>query len=214
MSYVRVSILGSTSGGEKWSINPVFDPTAEWGDTVDQTNLDAAAAAIAALNPGVIPLSFLSTAMAITGARLEVRNDSTDDLIGISINTRTTPLAGTGTAKLPPQAASVLSIRTNTPGGSGRGRVYWPAMGATLAATGRFDSGTQLTNLTQMRVYLTAMRDALATAFPTIGFNLAVRSTTTHSTPHAVRIQIGDVVDTQRRRRDTLSEAYQTLSFP
>jgi predicted fused transcriptional regulator/phosphomethylpyrimidine kinase len=65
-----------------------------------------------------------------------------------------------------------------------------------------------------MRVYLTAMRDALATAFPTIGFNLAVRSKTTKTTPHVVRIQGGDVVDTQRRRRDNLPEAYSSLSFP
>jgi len=214
VSYVRVSILGTTSGGEVWSINPVFDPTAEWGTTVDQTALDAAAAAIAALNPGVFPLGQLSTAMSVTGARLEVRDDASDDLIGISIATRATPLAGTGAAKLPPQSAIVVSIRTNTPGASGRGRVYWPAMGATLLATGRLDSAAMATFITQFRTYLTAQRDALATAFPAIGFNLAVRSKTTHTTPHAVRIQVGDVVDTQRRRRDNLAESYSTLSFP
>jgi hypothetical protein len=47
MSYVRVSILGSFSTEEVWSVNPVFDPTLEFGSTVDQAALDAAALAIA-----------------------------------------------------------------------------------------------------------------------------------------------------------------------
>jgi hypothetical protein len=214
VSYVRVSILGSTAGGEVWSINPVFDPTAEFPGGVDQAMLDAAAAAIAALSPGATLLGMLSTGMSITGARVEVRDDATDALIGISIATRTTALAGTGAATMPPQCAWVVSLRTNTPGGSGRGRVYWPLMDATLNSSGRIPTAEVTAGLSAMRLYLTAIRDALATAFPTIGYNLAVRSRTQLATPHVVRIQAGDVVDTQRRRRDALPEAYQTLTFP
>lgn len=214
MSYVRVSILGVTNGGEKWSINPVFDPSFEFGDTVNQGNLDAAAAAIAALNPGSNVLGTISTQMAIQGARLEVRHSETDDLIGLSIANRSTPLYGNVAPRMGFQNAIVVSVRTNTPGGRGRGRIYWPCPAVTLGVDTRIPSATVTSFLADMKTYLLAMRSALATSFPTIGFDLAVRSTVSATTPHAVRIQVGDVVDTQRRRRDTLPETYATLTFP
>lgn len=214
MSYVRVSILGSMTGGEVWSINPVFDPTFEFGSTVDQAQLDAAAAAIAALSPGAQLLSMMSNLLTVTGARVEVRADADDSLIGISIATRGAPLAGATAPLQAPQASQVASLRTNTPGGSGRGRLYWPTLGVQVSTTGRISSSNTANYLSGMKTYLQAMESALETAFPTITFTLAVRSKTTHTTPHVVRIQAGDVVDTQRRRRDKLPESYQTLAYP
>jgi hypothetical protein len=213
LSYVRVSILGSAPGGEVWSINPVFDPTFEFGTTVDQTKLDQAANDIAGLSPGSSLLSFLSNSLAITGARVEVRDDSTDALMAISIQVRPTPLAGTGTPLRGAATAMVCSLRTNTPGGSGRGRLYWPAIGTAVTTQLRFDSATQAGALTNFGTYFHAMEDALATAFPTVGFDLAVRSRTTHTTPHVNKIQVGNVPDTQRRRRDKQIEDYLSAAF-
>jgi len=213
MSYVRVSILGSSPGGEVWSINPVLDPTAEFGSTVNQDALDAACNAIAALTVPSPLLAWLSTSMTITGARTEVRDDSTDALIAISTQLRGSPLAGTGTPLRSAQDAIVVSLRTNTPGGSGRGRIYWPAVGNSVDTTLRFSSALTSTLLTNMATYLHAMEDAFATAFPTIGFDLAVRSRTTHTTPHVNKIQCGNVPDVQRRRRDNLVEDYNSLAF-
>lgn len=214
MSYVRASIVGSTTGGETWSINPVFDPTGEFPGFVDQTALDAAAAAIALLSPGTLLLGLLSPQMAITGCRLEVRDDGDDALIAISVASRGAQLNGTGIAALPPQSALVFSLRTDTPGGSGRGRLYWPAMGAQLAASGRFGTSGTTQWLDAFKLYLENMRLALTAAFPLVGFSLAVRSRLTTSTPHVVRMQAGDVVDTQRRRRDRWPETYVTVNIP
>lgn len=214
MSYVRVGIIGSTVGGEVWSINPCFDPTGEWGSTVDQVALDAAATAIAALSPGAALLGHLSTTLSIQGARVEVRDDNSDALIGISTAQRATPLSGSGTALMPAQCALVYSLRTNTPGASGRGRIYWPCLGLSLSTNARVGAGNVTSNMAAMKAYLLAIRDVLATSFPTIGFNVAVRSKATKTTPHVVRMQLGDVVDTQRRRRDRLAEAYQTTPIP
>jgi hypothetical protein len=73
---------------------------------------------------------------------------------------------------------------------------------------------TQVTNvMNNMKTYLTAMESALVTAFPLIGFDLAVRSKTTGTTPHVNRMRVGDVLDTQRRRRDNLPEAYQQVAI-
>jgi hypothetical protein len=86
-------------------------------------------------------------------------------------------------------------------------------MGLTLESSGRILAAMPPLYATQMKAYLEGMEAALATAFPTIGFNLAVRSTASKATPHVVRMQVGNVVDTQRRRRDTLVEAYSSISM-
>lgn len=214
MSYVRVSILGASPGGETWSVNPVFDPTLEFPGGVDQSALDAACDAIAALTPGTNSLAFMSSSLSITGARLEVRDDGNDALIGISTQVRTSALSGSGTALRGAQNALVISLRTNTPGASGRGRIYWPAVGVAVGSDLRFSPSFASSLLADQKVYLNAMRGALATAFPTIGFDLAVRSKTTHTTPHVNKLQVGNVPDTQRRRRDSVIEDYQATSFP
>lgn len=214
MSYVRVSILGSMTGGEVWSINPVYDPTLEFPGTVDQVALDAAAAAIANLSPGAGLLEPMSNLLSITGARVEVRDDATDDLIALGLSTRATPLAGTAAPFQAPQTSLVASLRTNTPGASGRGRIYWPALGYQVGSNGRVVPAKLGTFAGAMKTYLLGIESALETAFPTILFNLAVRSRATKTTPHVVRLQAGDIFDTQRRRRDALPESYTATPIP
>jgi len=214
MSYVRVSILGGIAGTDVWSVNPVFDPTLEFPGGVNQAQLDAAALLIANRSiPANLALS-LSTACTRTGARVEVRDDVTDNLIATSQQGSTTAAVGSGTVRMPAQSAIVLSIRTNTTGGSGRGRLYWPAMGATIDASSKFTTPTPANFAADFKAYLLGIRSDLAASFPTIGFDLAVRSTLTKTTPHAVRVQVGSVVDTQRRRRDKIIESYTALAFP
>ena len=214
MSYVRVSILGLSPGGETWSINPVFDPTGEFPGGVDQTALDTACDAIAALTPNAFLTGFMSTSLQVTGAKLEVRDDASDALLAISQSVRSSPLSGTTSALRGAQNAIVLSLRTTTPGASGRGRLYWPAVGTAVGTDLRFGVGPVGDFLSGMKTYLNGMRTALAAAFPTIGFDLAVRSKATLSTPHVNKIQAGNVPDTQRRRRDAMIEDYTSLTFP
>jgi len=214
MSYVRVSILGTQLTEEVWSVNLVFDPTGEFPGGVNQTALDTAAAAIALRTIPVNMRNLMSTSAAETGARLEVRDDVTDALIALSLAARATPQVGTNPVTLTPQSAIVCSILTNTPGASGRGRIYWPAMGATLGSTGRLAQPLPVNIIADFKSYFAGIRSDLAAAFPTIGFDLAVRSKTTKSTPHAVTIRVGNVIDTQRRRRDSIAEAYVSTSVP
>jgi len=214
MSYVRVSILGAMLTSEVWSINPVFDPTGEFPGGVNQSALDSAALAIANRTIPTGLRQTLSASASRTGARVEVRDDTTDNLIAISIQASTTAFTGIGTMTNPPQTALVASIRTDTPGASGRGRLYWPSLTSVIGTDGRVTAGVSGPFLTDMKAYLLGIRSDLATAFPTIGFDLSVRSKTTHTTPHAVRIQVGNVLDTQRRRRDNLPESYSQIAFP
>jgi hypothetical protein len=215
MSYVRVSIGGTLLGDEVWSVNPVFDPTGEFPGGVDQTALEAAAADIGAISPTAGQSQLMGVPVKLSTIRLEVRDDADDHLIGLAEHNMETPWGGGTPLRLPAQAAVVVSLLTDTPGGSGRGRMYWPALGATLdTTTARLATPTTDTVLTGFKTYLTAVRTALADNFPTIGFDLAVRSKTTHTTPHVTRLRVGNIIDTQRRRRDTLREAYVTTTFP
>lgn len=214
MSYVRVSILGRLVNEEVWSINPVFDPTGEFPGGVNQASLDAATLAIANRSVPSGLRNALSAQGSRVGARVEVRSDVDDSLIGISTQASASASPGLGGLTMPPQSAIVTSLRTDVPGGSGRGRIYWPNLAGTLGTDGRMLAANITTFLTDMKAYLTGIRTDLATAFPTIGFDLAIRSRTTSSTPHVTRLQVGNVVDTQRRRRDTLPENYQATTFP
>lgn len=214
MSYVRVSILGRLVNEEVWSINPTFDPTGEFPGTVNQTQLEAAATAIANRTLPTQLRTLLSTSGSRTGARVEVRSDTDDSLIGIATVQSTTAQAGTSALLLPPQSALVMSLRTDSPGASGRGRCYWPCLVQSLDVNGRVSAANQTAILADFKAYMTGIRSDLATAFPTIGFDLAVRSKSTSSTPHVTRIQLGNVVDTQRRRRDSLPESYAATTFP
>lgn len=214
MSYVRVTIKGSSVGQEVWTINPCFDPTGEFEGGVDQAALDSAALAIASIAPGTNLRALMSNVASRTGAQVEVRADADDSLLALSVATSPSLATGTTTMVMSPQNAIVLSLRTSTPGASGRGRLFWPAMGATIDSQARLSSPTVALFLSEMKTYLSAMEDALETAFPLIGFNLAVRSKTTHTTPHVTRLQAGSLIDTQRRRRDTIPESYTSSNYP
>jgi hypothetical protein len=213
LSYVRCSILGVMLTSEVWSINPTFDPTAEFGTTVSQSALDSAALAIANMAIPTELMEVMSNKVSRTGCRLEVRDDASDALLAISTQASGAAQPGSSNLTQTPQSAVVISVLTDTPGPSGRGRLYWPALGVTLDAQGRIATPNTGAIISGAATYLHGIEDKLATAFPTIGFDLSVRSKTTKTTPHAVRLRVGNVVDTQRRRRDNLPESYTAVAF-
>ncbi|MGK4456075.1 hypothetical protein, partial [Klebsiella pneumoniae] len=71
----------------------------------------------------------LSTNGSVTGFRVENRGED-EELLNVGEAAYTSPITGTGTASKSPQDAITISLRTSTPGARGRGRIYWPALGA------------------------------------------------------------------------------------
>lgn len=219
--YFRLSIKGSLPGGEVWSVNPAFHFNAAFAPQWDQDSGDAIVQALlAAVTSTTLPTPLedvMSNQAKITGFRLEGRGEF-EELLGVSEDIYGTPLAGTGSPTKPNQSAIVLSLRTQTPGASGRGRIYWPALGATLSTTtGKMtipttvqlaDGAVALLELIQETI------EANAGLFPFTDVLLGVRSVTDHVTRTVTKIQVGDALDTQRRRRDTLPENYYTTGFP
>lgn len=219
--YLRLGIQGSLPGGEVWSVNPAFHFNAVLSPTWDQASADAIVAAlIAGISSSEIPTALrtlLSSTGFLTGYRLEGR-DEDESLLGVSEGLYPAPVPGLGTYSKTNQAAMVLSLRTSTPGARGRGRMYWPAVGAGVSGTtGRLSNPTTTdiaNGAKALLVLISTIIDANAGIFPWSDVILGVRSVTDHATRTVTRIQVGDIVDTQRRRRDTLPENYLTVTYP
>lgn len=114
-------------------------------------------------------------------------------------------LPGTdATGPVPPQCAVVVSLRTALFNKSGRGRFYLPSLSTDKVAAGRILG----TAVTQMATAAQKMVQSLNGA----GYTVCVyhRKTKTHD--NVVTVNVGDVFDTQRRRRDKLVEARTSLA--
>lgn len=216
MAYFRVNIMGSLGDQEKWSVNPQFATSPIVAPSVAE--MQKAADNIAAVAVGTALSNAKSSQAPITTIRVEYRDDDGTLLLASQAAQSGSQATGNG-ATAPGQTAVVLSLRTDVPGASGRGRLYWPALGIAPTPGGlRIPSGTQVDIATGAVTYLRAVQDALkagiAPAPSAATFELAVFSKTKKT--HAVvrRILVGNVFDTQRRRRDALVESYVTRAFP
>lgn len=116
-------------------------------------------------------------------------------------------LALTGTADaemLPFQCATVVSLLTNSATRHGRGRFYLPPLHADNLLNGRLSP----TCMTTLDTAWTAYFDSLDTD----GVTPVVRNRTGHVSTTVTSARIGDVIDTQRRRRNKLTETYTVVT--
>jgi hypothetical protein len=211
---IRVSLLGTLPGGEVWSVNPVWQiggvSTAE---DVSQSQAQTMADAIAALTIPTGVLNLMSNGCRHTGARVEARRWN-GLLAAQAEKIRAAPVVATGTGAMPFQASLVTSLRTAGLGGSGRGRIYWPATGANLTSTTlRPDTAFITSSLAGVKTYLTSITAALNVTL-TNDAVLSVWSRQLQQTNPVNQLQMGDVIDVQRRRRDNILESYSSLTFP
>lgn len=117
--------------------------------------------------------------------------------------------AGTASPTSVPQAAVGISLRSSTPGASYRGRFYWPALGGGV--------GNSLT-LGLIPDWPEAVADLMSElSLPTdvgVGMQLCVYSPKLEVMTPVNRIEVGNVIDTQRRRRDNIRETYYSVPYP
>ena len=116
-------------------------------------------------------------------------------------------LALTGVAAgemLPYQCATVISLLTDSATRHGRGRFYLPPL-----ATGTVDGGLiSAAAITSLDTAWTAFFDSLNTD----GLNPVVRNRTGHISTPVTGARVGNVFDTQRRRRNKLVEVYTAIA--
>ena len=114
------------------------------------------------------------------------------------------PVGGTSAAMLPPQDSLVLSNRSGQTGRRGRGRNYWPALTVSAMASGRANSSTTAQMLAAQIALLEALAYTAGSGLATVRPIITGKPFVNYGT--ITQVQVGDVFDTQQRRRDRLIE--------
>lgn len=120
-----------------------------------------------------------------------------------------TPRVFTGGTSAPPQTTACITLLTALPGRSYRGRVYWPQLAPVV--TPDLKSSTAKDKHAGLVTLNTAISNVLAFYGP---FVLCVYSRTLDVVTPVTSVRSGDVLDTQRRRRDALTETFSSSQIP
>lgn len=205
-AYLRVSVKGALPSGEVWSVNPIFRPGVP--AAIGPTEMAALVAALVNVTPPSTLTAIMNSTTTLTGVRVEARQaDGSLERVGEGV--KTTSIPGTGTSPHPFQTSMVFSLMTNDASGSGKGRLYWPATGVDInAGTLRVAAVTVGNALTGINSYLAGLRTAINSVAGVGTHALVVWSQKNGSGNTVTQLRAGDILDTQRRRRDKLIENY------
>lgn len=207
--HIRVELRGTTaSGAEVWSCGFSTAPPVGGGlADVESLALEAAVTfannffSVTAVN------SAFGTATRFTSTRVQ-QLEADGSVRATAESILGTPVVGSATTSLPTQCAVVVSLRSPTAGARGRGRMYLPNPAASaLQSNGRLTTTVRDALAVNMRSAMNIW-NGLADTEPVGVASAAGGFVTTVN-----KIQVGDVVDTQRRRRDALPESYYTTDL-
>ena len=126
----------------------------------------------------------------------------------------TTPVVGTSTVNVPPQDSIVVTLTTpESRGLAYKGRIFLPAgFGDVQGSDGRLTS-TQTNAIAQR---FKTLFDAINNGFSTVlnaPYVVVASNVRTGATNRVTGVQVGNLVDTQRRRRNRLNESYATAQL-
>jgi hypothetical protein len=116
-------------------------------------------------------------------------------------------IVGQGTTVMPPQASMCITWRTAFARGRGsKGRIFAPRSHVSVAANGRVNQG-QVDGMAQAyRDFIVALNDLEGP--DGTGLRVVVASGVNGALNPVERVEVGNVIDTQRRRRNSLVEAF------
>jgi hypothetical protein len=201
----KLVISGSLGAGnvERWSVGLNYGPgTQNLPDTPPllQVWADAVATALGGLSTSTVVRSWLSSVGSITDvAAYYYPGPGPADATAVS--TDTLPLPGTVTIALPPQCTQAITLETGFAGRRYRGRIFWPRLTGTVQTTLKMNQTQSTSDDFAAMLRLTESNGTDLTAYA-----LSVYSEAGDFLTPVSSISIGDVVDTQRRRRDALVE--------
>lgn len=192
-------VASGTAPGEEWSWTLHTEGTGSTGDANT-----AFAAALTAFYTG--GFAALTTADVVTTQASTATIDPATDGQTTRVES-VLSLAGSGAGEmLPFQCATVCTLVTALANRHGRGRFYLPPLGALVLDGGRI-------NTASMAGLATALGDFFDT-LNTGGLSAVVRNRTQHISTPVVSARVGNVIDTQRRRRNQLIEVYSNIAVP
>jgi hypothetical protein len=204
--HILYTIAGKLPGGETWSIGlrtgAVAIPTTAQLDalasnvaTLFQACISSGTDGIQARNPTTWTFESV-TARHVTAAGL------TDRLGNPQI---ATTAGGSATQYQPDQIAVVFTLLSATPGRSGKGRVYIPVLSIAGIVASRLTFAQISDFADTFALFLGGI--SIMTGGGIGPFPICVQSRLGPGVPSQVTaVSVGDVMDTQRRRRDKLVE--------
>jgi hypothetical protein len=213
-NFLRIVMDGALGAGdqEAWSTKIDCDVSLDI-EEITSVQLNDIANAVMTRFSGLASTNELKTLLSSSGALLRVRTYSmigtpSSALRGGASTAARVP--GAGTLNKTPQTAVVFSLLSGLSGGSFRGRMYWPALQAGVGTNLRQSS--QATQAQAMATFLTGVVTDVEGVLNT-GASIAIYSPTRNLLTAVSTVQVGDVLDTQRRRRDNLRESYATATL-
>lgn len=211
LDYNLVTIRGGIGTVETWNVGCAYNTNFGTGPVKDFADLDAWATAIAAMSGTAYPS--LMQAMSTSGTIQSIRVAYIDSS-GVTAQLAeapTTSWVGTSAGKTPFQAAIVLSLMTGRPGRSFRGRMYWPAWGLQVQTDLTIVAATVAAIAANAAAMITDIGTAAGADF---AMQPVVNSKVLGTTNPVTSVRVGNILDTQRRRRNQAVETYQASVVP
>lgn len=218
----RVTIAGTSFGGaEEWSTGFYMGNESADADLPNQQLADDIRTAWATFftTAGVnVSTAWTSTLVKVSSFGTDGKSNAADTVF----SSFTTLTKGANAQLFPPQIALVATMSSTIARGVGsKGRMYLPGITATLDATGHISTTQSTAVATALKTFLDACNASTATNNVVV---LASHgSINKDGTPKvggrapiikAVNtVKVGNVYDTQRRRRNGLAEVYQTANL-
>jgi len=202
---VYANVLNGVIPGETWSFTL---HTSNVGGTIAAANAAWVTACTLLWDGAAPPADSIGQMLDVATHTTEADTASLDPGTGKQVNRVSTPLVLAGSAatnQLPPQISVGVSLRTALATRAGRGRFYLPVMTVTQVLTGKLVAADQ----TKIATAAQKMLQSLATA----GYVPIIYHRATRTFDPVVSVDVGDVFDTQRRRRDKLVETRVRLNL-
>lgn len=212
----RVTISGSSFGGEEeWSTGFYFGYTSGDADLPDQATVDAIAPLWQTFFTS--STSYIGNAWKTHEVKMsQLGTDGKTIADSPKYYTYATPLTGGGTGpNFPPQVALVATlVGAEARGLASKGRMFLPGVISALDGNGRLADAARSAICTNLKTFLTAVNALPAN-------NVVVLASQGRKAPllgdpvikQAISVRVGNVYDTQRRRRNALTEVYSTATL-
>lgn len=205
ISFLRHTLLWNLPGGERAACSVHWNSGA--GEiSIDTTESAAFAARGLALWDAI--KDRYSNQTFYVGSRLSIIG--TDGKSHDTTEMGNSPSAGTiNTHALPQEVAVVATLLSASGTKSGRGRIYLPAPARDQCGDGsRLESAARADFATNVAAYCADLDIAAST------YTACVASGVQSQLRPIIQVRVGDVFDSQRRRRDTLTEVYSVVGVP
>lgn len=215
MSYpnrvARVTLSGTMFGGaEEWSTG--FFMGNEGSDAPALSNLAAANIGEAWKTFFILPANKISNLYIFNTCKIVMQNNDGRTMADSAVywSPPTETKGGSTTGHLPAQCSLAVSLLNSLPRGlATKGRMYLPGIAELVTATGKINSLTTGTIADNLKIFFDSItNDADTPGRPVLASTGRGPLLLDGAIRHVNTIKVGDVIDTQRRRRNGLSEAY------